>query len=333
MAAVVCPAAIMRLELEFLRCPRSGEPLRLEGDRLVGAAASYPLRPVAGEAFADFRLELDAVAQLQRETYEREGSRYLQEGLEDKRAFMADFVEARRRGQVKAKEEFLLRALRELPLGPTSRVLEVGCNDGRYLNTVAALFGCEGVGIDLSERSIAQAVAARPEGLRTRFHVAQATRLPFADASFDVLLSFDVFEHLGHPGFIATLRECHRVLRPGGRLLVYVVSQKDTFTLHETLRRVSHGKLGVDDGEGHRYENFIHPDFFRSVATESGLKVRRLTAYHGYWTLLAEECLHNAAPRFVYRLFSFLDAPLVREEHGNGFLALCERPARQEARP
>jgi hypothetical protein len=94
----------------------------------------------------------------------------------------------------------------------------------------------------------------------------------------------------------------------------------------ETIRRVSHGKLGVDDGEGHRYENFIHPDFFRSVATESGLRVKTLTAYHGYWTLLAEECLHNVAPRFFYRLFSFLDAPLVRAEHGNGFLAWSVRP-------
>ena len=314
-------------ESEFLRCPRSGEPLRLEGDRLVSSAATYPLRRVeGGEAYADFRLELDAVAELQRETYEQEESRYLQEGLADKRAFMAEFVEARRRGQVKAKEEFLLRALRELRLRPGSRVLEVGCNDGRYVDTVAALHGCEGVGVDLSERAIAQALAARPEGLRTRFHVAQANALPFADASFDVLLSFDVFEHLGHPGFVATMRECHRVLRPGGVLLVYVVSQKDTFTLHETIRRVSHGKLGVDDGEGHRYENFIHPDFFRAVATESGLRVKTLTAYHGYWTLLAEECLHNVAPRFFYRLFSFLDAPLVRAEHGNGFLAWSVRP-------
>jgi cyclopropane fatty-acyl-phospholipid synthase-like methyltransferase len=322
----------MTWESPLLRCPRSGEPLRAEGNALVSSTTRYPLRHVEGSAYADFRLELDAVARLQRETYEQEDSRYVREGLEDKRAFMAGFVEDRVRGRVKAKEEFLLRALRRLPLDAGSRVLEVGCNDGRYLNTVAALSGCEGVGIDLSERSIAQAVAARPVHLRTRFHVAQANALPFAEASFDVLLSFDVFEHLGHPGFIATMRECHRVLRPGGVLLVYVVSQKDTFTLHETIRRVSHGKLGVDDGEGHQYENFIHPDFFRSVARESGLEVKDVTAYHGYWTLLAEECLHNVAPRALYRLFSFLDAPLVRQEHGNGFLALSERPARAEVR-
>jgi SAM-dependent methyltransferase len=46
------------------------------------------------------------------------------------------------------------------------------------------------------------------------------TKLSFFDGTFDVVLSFDVFEHI--PDFHAAFRECHRVLKPGGKLFFTV---------------------------------------------------------------------------------------------------------------
>lgn len=46
------------------------------------------------------------------------------------------------------------------------------------------------------------------------------TRLSFADGSFDFVLSFDVLEHV--PGYRAAIAEFHRVLKPGGRVLLSV---------------------------------------------------------------------------------------------------------------
>ena len=237
---------------------------------------------------------------------------------------MQNFLRHRLRGRVKSKEELIYRAIRECQLSSSSRVLEIGCNDGRYLNLCTAMHLCRGIGIDLAEQVIRQAIDAKPPELLTQFYVAEASRLPFANNTFDCIISFDVFEHLGHSGFERTMRECRRVLTSTGKLILYVVSQKAEFTLHQTIQRISGGRCGVDNQDGHSYENFIHPDFFRKAARESRFITKELTAYHGFWTLFAEELLFNAPPKLVYKFFDVLDYPLTRYEYGNGFLAICE---------
>ncbi len=311
-----------------LACPHDGQPLAAgSSDFRCGAGHRFPLRRWAGSAYGDFRDEesLDETAQAQRVTYEAGSNRYALEGAGAKAAFMRAFVSARLRDEVKSKEDLLLSTLRELPLGPQSRLLEIGSNDGRYLDVASAISGGSGLGIDLSERSVRQAIEARPPECRAAFHVGRADRLPVASGSVDCVLSFDVFEHLGHPAFERTMAECGRVLRPGGWLLVYIVSRKDRFTLHETLRQLTHGRIGVDESDGHRHENFIHPEEFRGAAGAAGLAVERLRAYHGFWTLFADYYLHDFMPRWGYRFLHWLDYPLVHFEHGNGFLGLARR--------
>ncbi|MHB8416445.1 MAG: class I SAM-dependent methyltransferase [Myxococcales bacterium] len=223
--------------------------------------------------------ELDSTARLQRSIYSQPSHRYASDGREDKVDFIRTFVERMVRGRVKAKDDLIAAALRRLPLTPHSRLLDVGCNDGRYLFSATQIHGCTGMGIDLSEIAIRQALESRSPTSRTTFHVAQAERLPVKSASVNCVISFDVFEHLGLPGFKKTMKECRRVLAPRGWLLAYVVSRKDEFTLHHTLRQVTGGRLGVDDQDGHVYENFIHPDVFRAVAAEVGLDLKTIRPY------------------------------------------------------
>ena len=314
-------------ELWFLQCPVCAGPLAFEPERLVCRLGhSHEILTAGEQRFVDFFMGRDdPILANQRAVYDTPDSRYSREGSEDRAAFMENFVRTRVAGRVKAKDELLLRAMRELSLSPSSWALEVGCNDGRFLNTVTALHGCRGVGVDLSRTAVEQALQSRGSSFRSDFHVAEASALPFREGIFSAIVSFDVFEHLGHQAFVRTMRECHRVLQPGGTLVVYIVSQKDQFTLHETLRRVSGGRVGVDDREGHAFENFIHPDLFRTVAREAGFDVEVIRAYHGFWTLFAEEFLNNRPPRVVYRWLELLDLPLTRREHGNGFLAVARR--------
>jgi len=101
-------------------------------------------------------------------------------------------------------------AARRIP-GAT-RVLDVGCGAGygtQYLSATVS----DITGTDMSEQALAYAQANYP-GIR--FVPASGDSLPFASASFDAVVSFQVIEHIADAK--AYVRELHRVIRPGGLL-------------------------------------------------------------------------------------------------------------------
>ena len=75
--------------------------------------------------------------------------------------------------------------------------------------------GHRAIGIDPSRGMLSKAVAKMPSGL---FALARAERLPFADASFDRVISINAVHHYGDP--LRALREARGVLAPGGAVLV-----------------------------------------------------------------------------------------------------------------
>ena len=113
-------------------------------------------------------------------------------------------------------------------LGAHARaVLEIGAGTGRLLAQVRAPIR---VGLDVSREMLARA-AARPGLLLVR---GDAHALPFADASFDaVIAGKGAFRYLDAARALA---ECHRVLRPGGRLGVHQYAA-ETWTWRRLLGR------------------------------------------------------------------------------------------------
>jgi ubiquinone/menaquinone biosynthesis C-methylase UbiE len=100
-------------------------------------------------------------------------------------------------------------------VGHPRRVLDVGCGTGRLLGRAAEAFpGAALVGVDLSGGMLSRAGSADP--VTGQVHRVQATaeRLPFADTSFDLVLSTASWRHWADPG--AGVREICRVLAPGG---------------------------------------------------------------------------------------------------------------------
>lgn len=122
----------------------------------------------------------------------------------------------------------LTARFRYLALKPGDRVLDLGCGEGRHAHGLHVLGGLDVVGVDLDEASLQKArdglasLPPRPEGDpgRTEFLTGDATRLDFADGSFDAVICSEVLEHL--PDYDAALREIRRVLRPHGRLCISV---------------------------------------------------------------------------------------------------------------
>jgi len=110
--------------------------------------------------------------------------------------------------------------LKRLPRTGSLRVLDLGCGyHAIYLKAVLKAIGgrlAEGVGVDfhVSDESLRHS--------RFRFLVSSVEdALPdLPTNAFDVVLCISVLEHLGDPA--QSLRHCHRLLKPGGRLLVNV---------------------------------------------------------------------------------------------------------------
>jgi SAM-dependent methyltransferase len=105
-----------------------------------------------------------------------------------------------------------------------ARVLEVGCGPGQLSTRLARRYGFEVTGLDLDPAMIvrARANAGRPGsagGRRPSFVVGDVAALAFPDRSFDLVVSTLSMHHWADPA--AGLAEVGRVLRPGGRALVW----------------------------------------------------------------------------------------------------------------
>lgn len=136
--------------------------------------------------------------------------------------------------------EFLTSSLPPAP----GRVLDVGCAGG-YVSALLTRLGYRVTGIELNARMAAQ---ARRTGIEVLEHDLEEP-LPLPDDSFDGVHACEIIEHLfDTEGF---LREMHRVLRPGG---VLVVSTPNLNSLGNRFRVLAGRSLpmwGIAPGDHH----------------------------------------------------------------------------------
>jgi SAM-dependent methyltransferase len=116
-------------------------------------------------------------------------------------------------GRRKIIEAFVENICREIGKRKP-RILDVGCGTGANLQMLSQFGVAEGV--DVSSEALE---FCRARGL-AKVKQGAAETLPYEDASFDLVTGLDVVEHLDDD--VAGLREMHRVLRPGGRALLFV---------------------------------------------------------------------------------------------------------------
>lgn len=195
-------------------------------------------------------------------------------------------------GNLEANLRFLART--RLLDAPPVDVLEIGCGKGGLLEHVEG-YGHRTVGVDVDPEVL---IEARTERVRPTMVAASGASLPFRDQRFDVIVSFDVFEHIADSD--AHLREVRRVLRPGGAYLLQTPNKwtnlvfepirftrkfgirhafrflEDHCALHSywQLRR----RLRANDFEVRYFDIPVVNDFFRA-------KLRRFLGPPGVWLL------------------------------------------------
>ncbi len=134
------------------------------------------------------------------------------------------------------------------------RILDVGCGTGANLLVFSKYGDAEGV--DVSPDALA---FCKQRGLLNVKHGA-LERLPYANDSFDLVTALDVVEHLDDD--LAGLKEIRRVLRPGGRALLFV----PTFMF----------LWGVQDDVSHHRRRYRVPELERRLS-EAGFEIERST--------------------------------------------------------
>jgi SAM-dependent methyltransferase/uncharacterized protein YbaR (Trm112 family) len=103
-----------------------------------------------------------------------------------------------------------------LPRGTGELLLDIGCNWGRW-SIAAAQRGYRPIGVDPSfEAIVAARRIARQLGADTRYVVADARRLPFADGTFDVVFSYGVLQHFSKSDVAVSVDEIARVVKRSG---------------------------------------------------------------------------------------------------------------------
>lgn len=183
------------------------------------------------------------------------------------------------REEIDQRDERYLKALLErLPEG--SRVLDLGCGAGVPITKLLARRH-DVTGIDISARQVELARKLVPEA---RFHRGDFTQLSFPDKSFDAVCSFFAIIHVPREEHAVLFKRLHRILRPGGLLLV-TLGRSDWVSTEEDY-------FGVE-----MYWSHYDAETNKKLVEDAGFKILQSSVEGGEFHGEYEEALYVLAKR------------------------------------
>lgn len=182
------------------------------------------------------------------------------------------------------REVFWLNKMRSLKISRDQKILEVGCGRGVTLDRISSQFKCKTYGIDIAEEAIRD---AKKESLFDHnLSVGSADKIPFTDNYFDVVVSFDVLEHVKNQERV--ISEIVRVTKKGGKILIYTINRSQTLTWNHLI-----SKFGIDiyKRSDHDFKLFIDAGKLKNNFEKLGVKCRKTIYYDAFFTLAFNELL------------------------------------------
>jgi ubiquinone/menaquinone biosynthesis C-methylase UbiE len=109
------------------------------------------------------------------------------------------------------------RLLRFVNLNEKNSLLEVGCGNGELSKHIAGKYRLNVIGVDIDPDMVKRAQESIDGVGTVDFLAVDATKLPFPDGQFDIVLSSGVMHHISN--WLDALEEINRVLKPRGYLI------------------------------------------------------------------------------------------------------------------
>lgn len=190
--------------------------------------------------------------------------------------------------------EMLFDRMAELGLSNADQVLDAGCRDARHSIVLAQRFGCSVLGIDPVSYNIArakQAIAEHDLAQRVRVEEGRIEAIPAPDAHFAFIWCRDVLTHV--PDLRAAFAECARVLKPGGRMLVYQTFATELLEPREAARL--YPDLAVVSAN-------MSPDYVEQAAQDVGLRITDRDIIGSEWRERWEEDGVSTTSRQLLRI-------------------------------
>jgi len=153
-----------------------------------------------------------------------------------------------------------------LDIGPDASLLDAGCGRGNHSLGLAQRFGCSVVGLDPAKTGLEMGCrAVEQEQLveQVIFQQGSLDALPYPDAVFDVIWCRDVLVHV--PDARQGMRECARVLKAGGTMIVYTTFATELMEPQEAARL--YGPLAI-------VSQNMSPARMERTFQEAGLQIR-----------------------------------------------------------
>ncbi len=162
-----------------------------------------------------------------------------------------------------------------LPEGKGERLLDIGCNWGRW-SVAAAKKGYKPIGIDPSLDAVlsARRVAAQMK-VEADFIVGDARFLPFADSSFDTVFCYSVLQHFSKDNARISLDEAARVLKKNGLSLIQMPNR------YGVRQYQQHRRRGFTEGEGFEVRYWTPAELMDTFAKIFGPTRMTVDCYFG----------------------------------------------------
>lgn len=272
---------------DHLVCPRDKQVLEFSDDKLICSEKhSYPVyEDIPVMLVDDVEVTHDYISR----TLEKvaQSKTHIQENCDSEKTIKeSDEIDEFVQGEIPYTSGILYFSVQHkltrypipefrLPQGNGERLLDIGCNWGRW-SIAAAQKGYQIVGIEPSlDAVLAARRVSKQFGVETNFVCGDARFLPFETDSFDVVFSYSVLQHFSKVNVRTTLDEVARVLKKDGKTVIQMPNK------YGIRQYQQHRRRGFTEGEGFEVRYWTPTELMETFEKKIGKTLMTTDCFFG----------------------------------------------------